>query len=381
MKQVAVFCGGESYEHEVSIITGIQVVEAIDQTEFRPLFVYFDKENHPFFIKGFSARKDFLQKKRVPVVFEKVGDEVFMIERGLFGKRHKLDCVYLGFHGGTGESGGVQGMLEILGVPFTSPSSEGSVIAMNKALTKQVLRANDISVLDSLIVNSAEYQFETATILTKIQAEFAFPVIIKPVHLGSSIGIEIAKNEIDLEKYLNVATRVDSEVLIEPALSDFTEYNASVRSSDSGLEVSPIEEPKREGDMLSFDDKYANGSKKTGGKSGKKIGGGMQLLDRTVPADISSELKKEITDTAKKVYRATRLAGLVRIDFMYHSDRLYCTEINPIPGSMSFYLWEPAGEQFTEQITKSLEDAQRRHSNKNTVVSYQTDIVSKFLAS
>lgn len=378
MKHVAIFCGGSSYEHEVSIITGIQVAENIDRTKYTPHLVYFDKNNRLHLIKNFTKRSDFKRTNQAEVSIVRRGDTVVLEGSGLLKTRQQIDLVYLAFHGGTGESGQVQGMLEVLGVPFTSPSSEGSVIAMNKALTKEVLRSNGLPVLDFMSVRSDEYQQKTQSVLKEIHEKFSLPVIIKPVHLGSSIGIEIAHTEAELEKYLAVATRVDTEVLIESALQDFTEYNVSVRTNQGEVQLSPIEEPKREDEILSFEDKYTKGGKKGGAKGKGASGGGMEMLDRTVPADISKELASDINELAKRVYRVSRLAGLVRIDFLYHGEKLYCTEINPIPGSMSFYLWEPTGEQFKEQISISLEDALSRQEEKIEIVPYETDIVEKF---
>lgn len=377
MKHIAILCGGQSYEHEVSIITGIQVAESLDLSKYTYSFVFFDKTGVSWLIKDFRKRRDFRTKKRVPVDFVRRQSGVCLQTSGLLNHTIKVDVCYLAFHGGVGESGPVQGMLETLGVPFTSASSEGSTIAMNKSLTKEVLRDNQISVLPSITVFSQAFTQNKEPILARIQKEFELPVIIKPVHLGSSIAIEVVHTPVELEKFLNVATRVDTEILVEPALTDFTEYNVSVRSNNDEVECSPIEEPVRADEILSFDDKYANGAKKSGSKGAAEAG--MASLDRTVPAHISDTLAKEITDLAKAVYRATRLSGLVRIDFLYHGSRLYCTEINPIPGSMSFYLWEPTGEQFRDQITLSLEDAMLRHDKKIAIEPYETDIVEKFI--
>lgn len=379
MKHIAILCGGESYEHEVSIITGLQVAETIDQSKFTFSFVYFAKDNRPFLIPNLKSRKDFYTAKRVPMSFVKTERGVELVVDRWFGKRIEVEAAYLAFHGGTGEAGAAQGLCELLALPFTSASSEGSAIAMNKTLTKQVLKDAGIPILKSLSIFSKDYQNDPAPVLKQIKEAINFPCILKPVHLGSSIGIEIAHNEVELEKFLNVATRVDGEVMIEPALENFTEYNISLRSNGGKIEFSPIEEPIKAEDILSFADKYANGSKKTGGKTGKKSGGGMELLDRTLPADISQSLKTEIENTATAVYKATRLSGLVRIDFLYHEDKLYCSEINPIPGSMAFYLWEAKGEQFQEQITHALEDAITRIEAKVEVVPYETDIVKKFV--
>ena len=378
-EHILVLCGGASYEHEVSIITGLQIAENIDSSKYTYSFIYFDQKNRPFWLSGFSKRQDFQTAKQVPVLFGRDDKGAYFQTTGMLPKKTHIDACYLGFHGGSGESGPVQGMLELLDVPFTSAGQEGAVIAMNKSLTKEVLRERGISVLPSVTVWSDMYQKEPETVLADIQKKLTLPVIIKPTHLGSSIGISIAKTNVDLEKFLDVATRLDTEILVEPALQDFVEYNVSVRQTSGGLECSPIEEPVREDEILSFEDKYANGSKKTGGKSGKS-GGGMELLDRKLPAEISETLQRLIIRSAEDIYQSARLQGLVRIDFMYHNDTLYCTEINPIPGSMSFYLWEAAGESFTEQITKSLEVAKAEHKKKIAIEPYHSDIIEKFLA-
>jgi D-alanine-D-alanine ligase len=247
---------------------------------------------------------------------------------------------------------------------------------MNKAVTKEVLAHHGVPVLDWVSVKSQAFKRDKSGTVATVLARLALPLIIKPAHLGSSIGIVIVNTAVELEQQLSVATRLDSEVVVEPALTDFTEYNVSVRSTADGLECSPIEEPKRDGPVLSFTDKYANGSKKSGGK---RSGGGMDLLDRTVPADISAELAAIIIEHATTAYNACRLEGMLRIDFMYSGNHIYCTELNPIPGSLAFYLWEAAGYSFQEQITHDLENAQYRHEQNVAVEPYQTDIVKSFL--
>jgi D-alanine-D-alanine ligase len=373
-KKVAILCGGATYEHEVSIISGIQIAQHIDRTKYQPIFLYFDKNNQIFLIKDFSTNKqDFLGNKRILVDLVAREGKLGIKPQSRFGTELTADIAYLAFHGGTGESGPAQGLLELFNVPFTGPGQEGAVLTMNKAVTKEVLMQANIPVLPWVSVKSSDYELDKAGTQKKILEILSLPLIIKPVHLGSSIGIVIVTTELELEQQLALAARTDSEILLEPALRDFTEFNVSVRSNQGRVECSPIEEPKREGEVLSFDDKYANGGK-------KGAGGGMELLDRTVPADISAELAAEIINLATKVYQACRLAGLLRIDFMYSAGELYCTEVNPIPGSLSFYLWEPAGETFEQQITQALEDAADRHSKQILVEPYQTDIVEKFIA-
>jgi len=374
---IAIMCGGTSYEHEVSVISGIQIAQNIDRALFDPVFLYFDKQNNIFLIKDFSAnKKDFLSNKRIPVDVVGRNNTLAIKPQKGFGSTIAVDAVYLAFHGGTGESGPIQGLLEIYNVPFTAATQEGAVLAMNKAVTKEVLSHHDVPVLPWVSIQSADYQQDKEAVVKEILTELSLPLILKPVHLGSSIGISIAKTEIELEQQLALAVRTDSEILLEPALSDFTEFNVSVRSAGSELEFSPIEEPLRDGEVLSFDDKYANGGKKGGGKG---AGGGMELLDRTIPAKISAGLADQIIDLAGKVYRGCRLSGMLRIDFMYSDGNLYCTEPNPIPGSLAFYLWEAGGETFQQQITQNIQDAVSRHAQKIVIEPYDTDIVEKFI--
>jgi len=373
---IAILCGGATYEHEVSIISGIQIAQNIDRKRYKPYFLYFDKNNQIFLIKEFSNNKqDFLRNKRIPVDLVARAGKLGIKPQSRFGTELVVDVAYLAFHGGTGESGPVQGLLELYDVPFTGSGQEGVVIAMNKAITKEVLSRAGVPVLPWISVTSSTCVQDTVGTQKMILETLPLPLIIKPVHLGSSIGIAIVRTEIELEQQLALAARTDSEILLEPALRDFTEYNVSIRSNQGQVECSPIEEPKRKGEVLSFDDKYANGSKKAGGE-----GGGMGLLDRTVPADISKELATEILNLAGKIYKSCRLEGMLRIDFMFSEEKLYCTEINPIPGSASFYLWEPAGYTFQEQITHDLEDAVWRQAQKIRIEPYLTDIVEKFIA-
>jgi D-alanine-D-alanine ligase len=375
-QNIAIMCGGSTYEHEVSIISGIQIAQNIDRTKYETWFVYFDKNNDVFLIDDLKKPQDFKNNNRIPIDLVKRKDKLLLQPRSMFKQSIDIDATFMAFHGGTGESGPVQGMLELFNVPYTGATQEGAVIAMNKSLTKEVLSNADVPVLPWVTVYSAEFQADKTGTVNSILDTLQLPLICKPVHLGSSIGIKIVHSKIELEQQLSIATRTDSEVLLEPALEQFTEYNISVRSSASGLQLSPIEEPIRVGEVLSFDDKYANGAKKTGGKG---TGGGMELLDRTIPAKITHEFATQINDLACRSYRACRLSGMLRIDFMYSDNNLYCTEINPIPGSLAFYLWEAGGEPFQAQITQGLEDTLRRHADKIHVEPYQTNIVAKFV--
>lgn len=374
MKKIAIMFGGVSSEHEVSIITGLQVAEKIDRKKFESLVIYVDKNGRFLYYPKFLHRKDFKEIEPLEVNFARDGKGTFMFSSGMLKKKEYLDAVYLAFHGGFGEGGSIQGYLDTMNLPYTSPDTEGSVLGMSKVLGKEILKNYKIPLVDDVVVTDKCCQVEkeldkvTASIIKKLE----LPVIVKPAHFGSSIGIEIAKTEVELKKALLASSQLDSEILVEKYLKNITEYNVSVRTVNDEIAVSEIEKPLTEDEILSFKDKY--------GKGGKKNAGGMANLVRELPAKISEELAERIKKYAKLIYQKLRCKGLVRIDFMKSGNKLYFTEINTIPGSMSFYLWEASGVPFTQQITESIEQAIADFETKiNKRFEYQSDIVEKWI--
>lgn len=373
MKKIAIMFGGISPEHEVSVITGLQVFQNIDRNVFDPYLIEIDKKGFFKYHKGVNAKKDFYKNKPHNIIIARDTNGVYFHTGSLLGEKVYVDAAYLAFHGGNGESGQIQGFLEILDLPYTSSSVESSSIAMNKVLAKEVLIANNIKTIKYARLFSYEIDESLEQSIRKIEAILNLPVIIKPAHLGSSIGINIARTKVDLKKYLLEAAQLDAEILIEQLLVNFKEYNVSVRKVDKTIEISEVEEPISVDEILSFADKYQRGSKKMGG---------MSSLARNLPAVISPTLKAEIHKVAKQVFHSTRSSGLVRIDFMYDSSKLYVTEVNPIPGSMSYYLWEAKGIPFKRQITELLNNAFQDHTySKSKSLEYKTDIVEKFINS
>lgn len=375
-KDVLILFGGESAEHEVSIITGLQVVENIDRDKFTPHIIYIHKDGRIDYKGTISGRKQFKTTFSSKVDFG-LGENggYISVQKGLSKKAIFPVSAYMAFHGGTGESGVVQGFLETLHIPYTSPSYESSVITMNKHFTKLVLEDAHLPTLTYKTVTSDDLP-DIQRKVQEIESALHFPVIVKPAHLGSSIGIHLAKTPIELEKALRTSLFMDAIILVEPFIESFTEYNISVRSEGDQIATSPIEKPLAEDEILSFADKYEKGGK----KSGK---GGMAALDRQIPAKISDDLKTKIEDFATKAYRACYCTGLVRIDFMIDDkdpENPVITEINPIPGSVSFYIWEAAGYDFQSQITHALEDAITQFKKRNGKdLDYTSDIAEKFI--
>lgn len=369
MKNIIILFGGSSAEHEVSVISGLQVLENIDRKKYTPYAIKLTKDNLFEFYDGFKNRKDYLKIKPQIISFGKDEQGAFFQTSGLLKYKTYIDAAYLAFHGGNGESGQMQGFLEILNIPYTSPTVEASAISMNKQVTKQVLKDCSVKTVEGVSVCDEDIKADVDKVVKNIRLKL--PVIIKPAHLGSSIAINIAKTEVELKKYLLEAAHVDTEIVVEKLIKDFTEYNVSVRKIDGKIKLSEIEKPLSSDEILSFADKYQRGGKKTGG---------MASLQRELPAKISKTLEKQIKQLAVDVFKAIRAKGMVRIDFMLSGKNIYVTEVNPIPGSMSFYLWEASGVSFKEQISDLIEqcikDNQDRLSKR---LDYDSDIVEKFV--
>lgn len=374
---VFILFGGQSAEHEVSVITGLQVVENIDRARFEPYVIYIRKDGLMDFKSNLKKRSDFSFEMDMEIQLGRDSKGGYLRMPGkLREKRVYPTAAYLAFHGGTGEGGVYQGLLESLGIPYSSPSYEASVVALNKLLTKAIFEKQDIPCLPGTGVMKHDFLSAPVKYTQDLIAIHSLPVIVKPAHLGSSIGIQVAKTEIELEKALRESFFMDSVVLVEPFVKKFVEYNVSVRSNGEEIELSAIEKPVSQDEILSFADKYERGGKKSGGD-------GMASLDREVPAKIDTTLAENIREIAKKAYRAIDASGLVRIDFMVDQsrpDEPFITEINTIPGSVSYYLWEAVGETFTEQITHAIDDAVKQFESRHTMdLDYESDIVEKFI--
>lgn len=372
-KPVLIIFGGVSAEHEVSIITGLQVLENIDTEKYLPLVLYIDKNGIFYFIPGLKNRERFLSATRKLVKMGKDSKGGLLETEGWQKEKIYPHAAYLATHGGLGESGQLQGLLEMIDIPFTSPGQEASVLMMNKQLTKDALAKEHIETVQGMNIMSSEVKKDLENISKKIIQELTLPVVVKPVHLGSSIGISIARTEVELKKSLLEASYIDGEILAEKFLSSFKEYNCAVRCIGGVLEASEIEQPKSKDEILSFADKYERG--------GKKSGNGMASLQRELPAKIDGSFKQKIQTIAKNAFVACRGKGMVRIDFMVTPDeKIYLTEINPIPGSMAFYLWEASGISFKQQISDLIEQGVAdAESGRSSRLDYETNIVEKFV--
>ncbi len=371
---VAVLFGGNSVEHEISIISSMQAIENIDKSKYNVIPVYITKDLEMYSDISFTSVEpfiDFDKSKYKQVTLIKEGEETFVRQiKGLFGKlNERIDVAFPIVHGTGVEDGTLQGYLKMFNLPITGPTVLSGAVGQDKATMKDVLKANSVSQTKYLWVHSGE---EMNSMLETIESQLLYPVIIKPASLGSSVGIEICNDRTELENGLINGFGYDHKIVIEEALSDFEEFNISVFGTFDDFTVSVVERVLKDEEFLSYEQKYVAGSKKTGGKSA-----GMASLSREVPANIEESVRAEIESQARASYRALNCNGLVRFDIIIGSDgTVYINEVNNVPGSLSYYLWEVTGVEYSEMLTKMIEQAiNKYYKDSKLVQSFDTNVL------
>ena len=368
---LAVFFGCCSVEHEVSIISAVQAMHSIDRQKYNVIPVYVKKDGTTVTGDALFEIKEYknmpaLEKKVKPVTFSREKEGVVMnFAPSLFGKKSvRIDVAFPVVHGTNCEDGTIQGFFEFLRLPYVGCDIISSAVGMDKAVFKDVLAAAGLPVLPCIRFYSREYFKESDAILDRIEKEIGMPVIVKPANLGSSVGITKADDRDALRDAIDHACSFADKILVERAVVGLREINCSVLGDYDECSASVCEEPVMHDDILSFEDKYTRGSKKTGGSKG------MTSLSRKLPAEISEEKSNEIRDLSCKIFKALGCGGIARIDFIMDTadgDRVYANEINTIPGSLSFYLWEATGVPYKELLDRAVTLALRRQRNRESL--------------
>lgn len=388
--KVAMIFGGKTVEHEVSVISGIQACMAMDTEKYEVIPVYMTKENEMYIgdsvgdITSYRSIPDLLRKsQRVVMVNE--GGRILLVPypaRKWGGpKPVQIDIAFPVVHGTNVEDGALQGYLKTIGVPFVGPDVTASAVSMDKFVTKAILKEYGVPVLDSRVYTLSDYR-DIEGLTEKIETEIGYPVIIKPVNLGSSVGISIAGNKAELISSLDDAFRYATRVLAEHAIAQLREINCAVLGDENDAIASECEEPLHTKDILSYEDKYVNnagGKGKTGSKNSGAKGAGMASVARKIPAELSPEKREEVRELAVRSFQALGCNGVSRIDFMIdESDgQLYFNEINPIPGSLSFYLWEPVGVPYSELLDRMIQlSFKRLRTEESITFSFETNILA-----
>ncbi|MBD3617380.1 MAG: D-alanine--D-alanine ligase [Gracilimonas sp.] len=380
-KNLIVAFGGVSPEHEVSVLTAIQAISALEESTYNCIPLYVTKSGRWLTGKKLLDLSNYkelssLEKESISCAFVK--DETgktFLKEqesKGLFSKpkNYPVYAVLCAFHGSEGENGAFQGVCEMMDVPYSGSGVLGSSLGMDKVKAKLVAAANGIPVTKAVNFYESDWEQEQEEILN-VAEDFDYPLIVKPVSLGSSIGVAIANDREELINSVETAFRYDAHLLIEEAVNPLMEINCSVIGTPSDCRPSICEKPLGQTETLSFEDKY---------QSGEGAEKGMASADREIPADISKELTKKIQNLATKTFSALDASGLARLDFLVNANtkEVYFNEINTIPGSFSFYLWDKSDLPFDKLLEELIEIGLKKHREKNgRVRSYETNLLSE----
>ena len=376
--KLAVIFGGCSVEHEISIITAIQAMNNIDTKRYDIIPIYIDKKG--IWYSGAMLRDikifndlDLLKRYAKEVVLYKRDNEyVLQSKRGLLRRDvTTVDLVLPIMHGTKGEDGTLQGFLETVGIPYCESDTAASVVGQDKVFMKQIWEAVGVPVVKYDWFFDVDYNKNPDKIVERLE-KMGYPLIVKPAHLGSSVGIAIAHNNKELNEAITDAISYDTKILVEEVVVNLKELNISVLGNYQKQHLSVIEEVGGKDNFLSYDDKY-----KGGGKDGK----GMASAKRIIPAKIDETIEKNVCDIAIKAFRALNSSGVVRIDFLVDMDnnKVYANEINSISGSLSFYLWNKTDKEYQELLEDILNIGIRDYKNKQSkTYSFDTNILSSF---
>lgn len=371
------FFGGRSTEHEVSVITALQAYENLDKQKYEviPIFVSKQEEfytNSKFLdLKNYQDLDSLLLSSKKITLGKKHGKGGFF-SHGILNAFTSVDVVFLAFHGSFGEDGAIQGLLDIYQIPYTGFNVTGSVVGMDKAMAKAVFLSLGLPVGKYVEIKRIDWLKSTKQILKQVESRLNFPMFIKPATIGSSIGVNMAKDQDSLSFALEVAFTYAEKALVEQAFEGVIEVNCSALGYEE-IQASVCEMPVASNDVLSFEDKYQRG----GGKGSK--GAGMASLARVIPAPISLSLTKRIQDATIKIFKAMDGCGVARVDYFVDKDKekFWVNEINTIPGSFSFYLWEKSGIKYSKLLDLLIEYALKRAENqKKTQYTFNTSLLS-----
>lgn len=398
--RLGVMFGGKSVEHEISIISAIQAIGYIDKNKYDVVPIYITKNNE-FYIgqnigKIESYRGDFKEllseSQRVIPVSDENKVKLIRYPMKKFGK-NELDYFDIAFpivHGTNVEDGTLQGFLSLLNVPYVGCDVLSSAVGMDKYVMKTVLKDNGIPVLDCICCTSKQYDEDGDTLVNQAEQQVGYPLIVKPINLGSSIGISKVNSRQEMYDALDTAFSYAEKVLIERAVENLKEINCSVLGDYESAKPSECEQPINSESILTFEEKYIGDGSSKGAKGGiknaysanpeKNSGGskGMATLKRKIPADITAEQKKLIQEYSVKAFKCLGCCGVSRLDFMMDdkTGEIWLNEINTIPGSLSFYLWEPEGVSYTELIDTMISLARKRErENRNITYAFDSNVL------
>ncbi|MCM1111460.1 MAG: D-alanine--D-alanine ligase [Clostridium sp.] len=376
---IGVFFGGRSTEHEISVISASQAMHAINRDIYDVTPVYISKQGKwytgdaLFDVANYRDIPSLLQRCEEVYMEPVYGDyNLYRRNKPVFGKREltRLDVAIPVLHGSNGEDGIFEGVLESIGIPFAGCDTLASANGMDKITMKMILQACDIPVVDYVWFTDKQWYDDPERLTALVEEKLGYPVIVKPANLGSSVGIGRAADRVQLAERIEDAQRYSSRIIVEHMVENLKEINCSVLGDCDDYQTSVCEEPIKSGEILSYEDKYMGGSK------GAK---GMQASEKRIPADIPAQMSDRIRFLAGETFRVLSCHGVSRVDVIVDADtdEIYVNEINTIPGSLSFYLWEATGISFESLMDRLVKLAlKRKREQAMKTVSYDANIFS-----
>lgn len=369
-KTIGVFFGSRSTEHDISVITAQLIISGLKGLEKKVMPVYITREGRWMIGEELGSLKNFTDPKK-PVDKETKLQEYYLDlensdgklvfkKKGFKGQTITIDLAFPAFHGPFGEDGTIQGLFEMFSVPYVGCDVAASAIAMDKALTKQVCEARGIQTAKYIIFYNYEWDKDKNSILEKAKKELELPVFIKPVHLGSSIGIAKVKDWKDLEEKIEVSLYYDNKIMIEEGVTDLMDITCCVIGNDGDLTASEVQESVFGADLFDFEEKYLK-------EGGAQLGKGQNSL--VIPARLSKEMTEKVQETAKEVYRALGCSGIARVDFLLDkkTNNFYISEVNPLPGTLYHHLWIASGVELPELLEKLIRFAEEKYAQKQKI--------------
>ncbi len=378
MKTIGVFFGSRSPEHDVSIITAELAIDGLKKLGYPVVPVYVNRSGKWLIgeelgkLENFTdPKKDITEETKYQEYFldlENSHGKIVFRKKGIGGKTISIDLAFPALHGSFGEDGTIQGLFEMLDLPYVGCNVVASAIAMDKAFTKQICLVNNIETTKFEVFSKNNWENVKQEIIAKVK-QFKFPLFVKPVHLGSSIGIAKVTEEKDLAEKIEVAFYYDDKVLVEEAVDNLMDVTCCIIGNNE-LIASVLQESVFSAELFDFDEKYL----KDGGTQLGKSESGL-----IIPARIDKNLTEEIQETAKKVYTALGCGGIARVDFLLDkkTNKYYANEVNPLPGTLYHHLWKASGIEFSDLLNKLILYAEDRQKNKHDLsLTFKSNILT-----
>lgn len=367
---IGVMFGGRSVEHEISVLSALQAINAIDTDRFSIVAVYLSKDGAWYTgdaLLNIDNYKDLtaLKKRCQRVIASQDAGRLLLLAAQMprFSSPviAHIDVALPITHGTYGEDGCLQGLLELYDIPYIGCDVSASALGMDKIRFKEVGAARQLPMVKYCWFFTPTWYAKAQTVREQIAAQIGYPLIVKPADLGSSIGVSVVNSEDSLDEAMNLAASFTQRIIVETLVANVLEINCSVLGDGEQTLASVCEEPLHNAEFLSYEQKYQSDG------AGTK---GMESAKRKIPADIDPELTAYIQRLAQQTFNAIGANGVARIDFLINraTGEVFVNEINTIPGSLSFYLWQASGIDFSDLITRLVKLALKRAREKQALL-------------